>query len=483
MQVTQNSADGLKREYTVVIDAKDMDQRLNERLKLLSQQASLPGFRPGKVPVSLLRKLHGDAVRGEVLEATVNETSQKALDDDAVRPATQPKIEIKTFEEGKDLEYSMSVEIMPDIEPGDYSKLTLEREVCPAGEAEIAEFLDNIAKQQKSFAPAKSKTCKAKTGDAVLMDFIGRIDGEAFEGGAAEGHLLELGSGQFIPGFEEQLVGVKAGDKLDVTVAFPENYGAENLAGKEAVFEVTIKEVQQPEEVAIDDALATRLGLETLDALKERVREQIEQELKQVSRMKLKRKLLDALSEMHDFEVPPGMVDMEFNQIWDEFKRDLESREESLEDLDKPEDEVREEYRAIAERRVRLGLLLAEIGRVNNIAVGPEEVNRMIAAEARRYPGQEQQVFEFYQKNPQAQAQIRAPLFEDKTVDFILEMANVKDVEVSREDLMRDPDEEEAAATPKKVATKKKASAKKTPAKKASAVKKTAAKKPAEKDA
>ncbi|MDX1580013.1 MAG: trigger factor, partial [Alphaproteobacteria bacterium] len=457
MQVTELSADGLKRAYKITVESNEIDKKLDEKLTELAGRIRLPGFRPGKVPASHLKKLHGDALMGEVLEETVNTTSREVLDDQNVRPAVQPDVEIKKFEEGSDLEYEISLEIMPEIEVADLSKVKLERQVAPVEDSEIEEFMSRLADQQRRFEAVSSKDYKAKDGDAVLIDFVGKLDGEPFEGGAAENYQLVLGSGGFIPGFEEQLVGVSAGDEKEVAVTFPEDYGAEHLAGKEAVFDVTVHEVQEPKEVEINDEFATQLGLETLDELKDRIKEQIQQEHDQLSRMKLKRALLDALDELHEFPLPSGMVDMEFEHIWQDSgpggeEDDAETRDE------KALEEEKEEYRKMAERRVRLGLLLSEIGEKNDVSVAAEELNNAIMREAQRFPGQEQQVFGFYQKNPQAIQQLRAPLFEDKVIDFILELADVSEKKVDLDTLTAQPEDDEEAPA-------KKTAAKKTPAK------------------
>ena len=479
MQVTETSAEGLKRAYTIKVDAADLDSKLTEKLTALAARARLPGFRPGKVPVSYLRRLHGDALMGEVLEETVNQSSQAALEENSIRPAMQPDIKIKDdFEPGNDLEFDLSVEVLPDFEPTDFSKISLEREVAPVEDAEVDEALQRLADQQKAY-DAKAKTYKAKDGDMVVIDFVGKIDGEAFEGGAAEDFELVLGSGSFIEGFEDQLLGVKAEEEKDVTVSFPEDYRAEDLAGKDAVFSVTVKEVRAPVDVAIDDELATKVGLENLDDLKTRLREGIQRDHDQISRIKLKRALLDQLADLHDFDVPEGMVELEFNQIWQDLEQSLEQEGKTLEEADKPEDELRAEYRDIAIRRVRLGLVLSRVGEDNEISVGAEELNQAMMREAQRFPGQERQIFEFYQKNPQAMQQLRAPLFEDKVIDFVVEMAKVTEKTVDRDTLMRDPDEEEDASekTAAKKAAPKKAAAKKAPAKKAAAKKTTASSK------
>jgi trigger factor len=443
MQVTETSAEGLKRAYKITVNADVLDSKLDEKLTQLATRIRLPGFRPGKVPVTYLRKLHGDALMGEVLEETVNTTSQEALQQNEVRPAMRPNIEIKSFERGSDLEYEMSVEVLPEIEPSDMSGIKLEKLVAPVDDTEIDDALNRIAEQQKTYETAEEGH-EAQDGDAVVIDFVGKRDGEPFEGGAAEDYQLVLGSGSLIPGFEEQLVGAKAGDEREVNVSFPEDYHSADLAGQEAVFDVTVKEVKTAGEVAIDDELAKQMGLEGLEQLRERVKEQIGQEYNRISRIKIKRALLDELASRHDFAVPEGMVEMEFDQIWKDYERSLKEEGKELSDEDKSEEELRDEYREIAVRRVRLGLLLSTIGDKNEITVTAEELNRAIMMEAQRFPGQERQVFEFYQKNPDALQQIRAPLFEDKVIDFILEKTEVTEKEVDRETLFSDPDEEQS---------------------------------------
>lgn len=475
MQVTQTSAEGLKRAYTIIVEASVLSEKLEKKLADLAGQIRLPGFRPGKVPVSHLRGLHGKALLGEVLEETVNTSSRDALEQDDVKPALQPEIDIKEFEEGQDLEYAMSVEILPEIEAADFSKVSVVRETVEVEEAEIKEALDRLASQQTSYEAAKAKTYKAKNDDAVFIDFVGKLDGTPFDGGAAEGYQLVLGSDSFIPGFEEQLIGVKAGDEKAVTVTFPEEYQSEDLAGKEAVFDVTVQEVRQPVAVEIDDQLAEKLGMENLEALREQIKKQVSGEFEQVSRSKLKRQVLDALAETHDFEVPEGMVELEVNQMWEDLVREIEGRGEDLESQEKSEEEMRAEYRDVAVRRVRLGLLLSDVGTKNEIQVGPEELNAQMMKEAQRFPGQEQMVFEFYQKNPQAMQQLSAPLFEDKVIDFILEVAKVTEKKVSREELFAPPPEE-GADKPKKPAAKGRGGKKAAPAKKRSAAKSKATK-------
>lgn len=485
MQVTETVSEGLKRELTITIGADTLNERVEGKLGEMKDQVRLKGFRPGKVPPAHLRRTFGRQVMTEVIQETVTNSSAEALQERELRPALQPEInldgEIEQVIEGKaDLVFKVAFEIVPAFEIADLSKIELERPTAEVSDEDIAEALERLASAQKNFEP---KDGKAAEGDLVVIDFIGRIDGDAFDGGTAEDARLELGSGQFIPGFEDQLVGTKAGDKLDVTVSFPEEYGAEHLAGKKAVFETTVKGVEAPAEVVIDDAFAEKFGMENLDKLKEAVSGQIKGDYDQVSLAKMKREMLDRLDELHSFELPPTLVEQEFNQIWHQFEHELEHEGKTIADADQPEEELRAEYQTIAERRVRLGLVLSEIGSKNELKVEDAEVNRAIAQRAQQFPGQERQVYEFYTKNPQAIAEIRAPLFEDKVVAFVAEMAKVTDKVISKEELLSDPESEdgEKAAAEKKPA-KKKAATKKAAAKKPAAKKKAAPKKAAKED-
>ncbi|MFP6695431.1 MAG: trigger factor [Alphaproteobacteria bacterium] len=441
MQVSETLSEGLKREYKVVVDAADMEAKVTDKLTDLAKEAQMPGFRPGKVPVKILRRTYGRQLLGEVLEQTVNEATTETLEKHDLTPAMQPKIEVVSFDEGADLEYTIQLEVMPEFEPMDFASLTLERVVAEMAEGEVDERVGSLAQQFKEFTEAAEGQA-AQDGDTVVIDFKGSVDGELFDGGTAEEHSLELGSNSFIPGFEEQLVGVKKDNELAVKVTFPEEYQAENLAGKEAEFAVTVREVKVPLPVSVDDALAEKLGLENLQALKDAVREQSEKDFATISRSKLKRVLLDALAEGHDFEVPPSLVDGEFEQIWNQVVEDLKRRDKTVADLDKSEEEAKAEYRDIAVRRVRLGLLLSKVGQDNNLTVNQDEVNRVMAEQAQNFPGQEQQIFEFYQSNPEMRAQLEAPVMEDKVVDFIIEMAQVNETKVSVEELMA-PDEDD----------------------------------------
>jgi trigger factor len=471
MQITETSAEGLKREFRVVVDSSDIEKKVQARLNELGLSVRLPGFRPGKVPMNVLRKRFGPSVMGEVLEHAVSDSSSQAMRERGLRPALQPKIEIVSFKEGADLEYKMALELLPDIQPVDLASIELERLRPEIPEADVDQALQRIAephrKSEKVDRPARS-------GDAVVIDFVGRIDGTEFPGGAAKDHKLVLGSSSFIPGFEDQLTGANAGDKREVKVTFPKEYGSDELAGKEASFEVDVKEVQELQPPAIDDDLAKAVGLDTLDDLRKMVRERIERDYNQLARQKLKRVLLDRLAEKHDFPVPSGMVEFEFETIWKQLEQERANNKElEAEDSGKSDDELKAEYRQIAERRVRLGLLLSEIGRTNNISVSAEEVNRALMEEARRHPGYERQVVELYRNNEQALANLRAPLYEDKVIDFITEMANVTDKPVAPAELLAaDAEEDKAAADsaeakPNKRASRKTAESAEAPAEEA----------------
>ena len=447
MQVTVTSTDGLKREMTVAVPAKDLEASVGAKLEELKNTIRLKGFRPGKVPLAHIKKTYGKQVMSEVINDTVGASSQKALEEQSLRPALQPKIdlegEIEQVLEGKaDLTYKMTFEVIPTIEFTDFAKLEVERLVAEPSDADIDEAMQRLAENQKSFEP-KAEGEAAAVGDLLTIDFLGKIDDVAFEGGTAEDAKLEIGSGRFIPGFEDQLTGAKAGDAVAVKVTFPADYGAENLAGKDAVFDVTVKAVETPAAVAIDDEFAKRFGFDELAKLREALTTQIKSDYTRMSRMHMKRSMLDALDAAHSFDLPPSMVEQEFEQIWSQFEQEMKSQNKSAEDLDEPEDDIKAEYRKIAERRVRLGLLLAEVGEKNKIQVAEQELGQALAERARQFPGQEKMVYEFYQKNPNAIAELRAPLFEDKVVDFIAELAKINDKTVTRDELFADPDVED----------------------------------------
>jgi len=443
MQITETVSEGLRREYKIVVPMGDLDAKVVARLEEMKPKMHLKGFRPGKAPVSFLKKQFGKSILGEVVEEAVNEGSKKAIEDNSLKPAFAPRVEpvgeIEQVVDGKaDLEFTVTVDLMPDFELADVSKLKIERLSADVTDADVDEALKRLAEQSRTYS---TRDGAAELDDLATIDFVGRVDGEEFPGGKADGFDLTLGSGQFIPGFEEQIIGAKAGDTRDVNVTFPAEYGEPKLAGKDAVFTVTVREVKKPDEAAADDELAKRLGLESLAVLKDRVRDQVKLDFQRASRLHLKRRILDALDTQHSFPLPPAMVEGEFNGIWTQVQNELKREGKSFEDEGTDEETVKKEYHDIAERRVRLGLVLARIGEQNGLNVAADEIQRAIAQRARQFPGQEQQVFEFYSKNQQAQAEIRAPIFEDKVVDFIAELADVTDRKVDRETLFMDPDE------------------------------------------
>ena len=444
MQISETLSQELHKQFTVTYPVSELEGRVNARLEEMKPRINLKGFRPGKAPVSFLKKQFGKSVMGEVVEAAVNEGSQKAISDNKLKPALQPRVEpvgsVEDVVEGKaDLTFKVIVDLMPDFEVTDVAKLTVERLVSDIADADINEALDRLAKNARNYA---TKDGAAEKDDVVVIDYEGSIDGVPFAGGKGEDFNLTLGSGTFIPGFEDGLIGAKAGESRDVKVTFPTEYHAPEMAGKDAVFKVTVKEVKAPEETKIDDELAKKLGLDNLATLKDRVREQLESDYKGASRMHLKRRVLDALDNTHTFPLPPAMVEHEFSNIWAQVEDELKREGKTAADEGKTEDELKAEYRKIAERRVRLGLVLGKLGEQNGITIAGDEVQRAIMARARQFPGQEQQVFQFYAKNPQAQAEIRAPLFEDKVVDFIAELATVNDRKVDKETLFADPEDE-----------------------------------------
>ena len=443
MEIIETNNEGLRREFKVVIAAADIDKQVTNRLSELGRTVRLPGFRPGKVPITVLKKRYGRAVMGEVLERVVNDGSSEAIRARNLRPAVQPKIEIVSFNEGTDLEYKMAVEVLPEIRPMDFSEIAIERLRPEVPESEVEAALERLAQRQRKSEPVERT---AEKGDAVVIDFKGMIDGKEFPGSSAEGYTLELGAGAFIPGFEDQLVGAKAGEARTVNVTFPAEYGAADLAGKSAVFEASVKEVRAFQPQPIDDSLAQAVGMQNLEELRKSVSEQFERDYASLARQRLKRTLLDKLAERHDFPVPEGMVDIEFEGIW----RQLEQERERQKAAGEPEEavdeaELKAEYRAIAVRRVRLGLLLAEVGRTHNITVAPEEINRALTEQARKFPGQERRIIEYYRDHPEAVDQIRAPIFEDKVIDFILERAQVTERSVPVSELVKDDEEDDAA--------------------------------------
>ncbi|MEM6535151.1 MAG: trigger factor [Pseudomonadota bacterium] len=444
MEFTE-TVEGLSRTYKVNVPAADLQKRLDDRIEEIRPQMNLKGFRPGKVPSSHVRKMFGKSIMGEVVDAVLKESSAKAIEDADVRPAGQPEMKMESDMEevldGKaDLAYEMNVDVMPDFEPADVTALTIKRPVADVSDEEVEARLAQIAEANQKY-DKRAKTAKARKDDAVVIDFLGKIDDEPFDGGAAEGHTLVLGSDSFIPGFEDQLIGAKADDEINVEVTFPDNYQADALAGKAAVFEVKVHEVRAPSTPDVDEEFAKGLGLESLDKLKELVTDQIKNEFSGASRSKAKRNLLDQLDDAHDFDLPPKMVQQEFDQIWQQLQSEMDAGRVEEADKDKSEDELKDEYRKIAERRVRLGLVLAEIGRAVEIQIDDQEVQQALFNEARNFPGQEREVIEFFQKNPNAMAQLRAPIYEDKVVDHILETAKVDEETVSKDELLAEEDD------------------------------------------
>jgi trigger factor len=437
MQITETSAEGLKHEFKIVVGATEMKERLASRLGELSRSVRMPGFRPGKVPSAVLRQRFGKALVDEVVTGAVSETANQAINDRGLRPALQPKIDIQDYKEGSDLEYTMAVEVLPEVVPMDFTALELERLKVKIPDDEVEKALERIAAERKVTKPLETPR-PAKEGDVAVVDFVGRVEGKTLPGLDAQGYHLELGSKSFIEGFEEQLVGKSAGDKVTVKVTFPADYGNQDIAGKEAEFDVEIKELREVVPAKVDDELAKASGVENLDALRSSVRDALQRQYDAVTGGRLKRALLDKLADNHHFAVPQGMLDLEFETIWRQVEEAKARGELDEEDKAKSEDTLKAEYRDIAERRVRLGLLLSEVGQRNNITVSDQEMSQALMMEAQRHPGHERQVLELYRKNPQALASLRAPVFENKAVNFILERAKIAEREVTAEELMKE---------------------------------------------
>jgi len=452
MQVTETHSDGLKRELKVVIAANEIGERFNARLNEIKDRVQLKGFRKGKVPVQHLKKVFGRSLMGEVLQQTIEEKSRAALSERNERPAIQPQIKLpedqqvieKVMAGEADLSFDMSFEVLPEIKLVDFSELKIERPVADVDEKAIEEALNQLAERSTTFEVAEGRA--AEDGDRVTIDFVGKIDDEPFEGGSAEGVNIVLGQGGFIPGFEEGLKGSKAGEERVVSAKFPEDYPEKSLAGKDATFDVKVKEVAVPKRPAIDDDLAKKLGAENLEKLRELVTEQLKREYEAASRTKVKRALLDELDKRHDFALPPTLVDREFEGIWRQVTESLQQAGRTFEDEGRTEEQAKEEYRKIAERRVRLGLILGEVGEKASIQVTQDELRRALIEQARRFPGQERYVYEFYEKNPGALAELRAPIYEEKVVDHILGQVQVEDKKVNREELFKEDEQETAAA-------------------------------------
>ena len=452
MQVKETVADGLKHEFQISLPASEIDAKVDARLVDLKDKVKINGFRPGKVPVAHLKKIYGRSVAAETVEELIRTTNTQVFSERGYRLATEPKITMPTEEKeieavlaGKsDLTYTVAIEVVPAIQLADFKSFTVEKPVADVTETDIDEAIKRIADQNRPFE-AKSEGAKAENGDRVTVSFKGTIDGVAFDGGTAEDIQVVIGSGGFIPGFEEQLIGIGAGETRTLKVSFPTNYASADLAGKAAEFETTASKIEVAKDAVIDDEFAKTLGLESLDKLKDIMRERLTQEFAGATRQRVKRILLDRLDEAHRFDPPPSLVDEEFKLMWDSIKAEMESGGKTFADENTTEEAAKEEYRKIADRRVRLGLVLSEIGDKNKITVTDDEVSRAVVDRARQMPGREKEVWDFYRKNPNALAQLRAPIYEDKVVDFILELANVTDKKVSREELYKDDDEKSAA--------------------------------------
>lgn len=444
MNVTETKSEGLSREFRVTIPKGELAAKLNDKITEMQPKMNLKGFRPGKVPAAHIKKMYGKSIMGDIVNDLVNESSTKALEEKSLRAASRPSIHLDVAADAvvsgeADLDYHMHVEVMPDFEPADISAISIERMVAEPTEEEINDALKRVADSNKSYA---TKEGKAEKDDQVVIDFVGSIDGVKFDGGSAEDMPLVIGSGRFIPGFEDQLIGAAAGDEVNVNVTFPEEYQVETLKGKPALFEVKVKEVKGPKETELNDEFAKTLGLEDLEALKGALKTQLSGDLNFATRQQVKRVLLDALDERHSFDLPPLMVKAEFDQIWNQFEQEKKAGRLSEEDKDKSDEDLKAEYQKIADRRVRLGLVLAEIGRRASVQVTNEELSQVLRQEASRYPGQERQVIDFYRQNPGALSQLQAPIYEEKVVDYILTKATVTDKTVTREELMKEVGDE-----------------------------------------
>jgi trigger factor len=449
MQVTETLSDGLQREFHVQVPAADLESRMAQRLTELKDRVQLRGFRPGKVPVTHLKKVYGKAVMAETIDAVIRELNGKIVSERGLKLATEPKVTIpdqdaaieKLMGGQTDLDYTLALELLPKIDLGDFKAIKLERLVAEPSDGEVEEAIGKIAEQNRPFSP-KGESAKAEHGDRVIIDFTGRVEGKWFEGGTGTDVVVNIGSGTFLPGFEDQLTGTAAGEQKQVKVTFPANYANSQLAGKEAEFDVTVKSIEAPGGVTIDDAFAKTLGLDSLDKLKQAIRERLQQDLAAASRQRIKRQLLDRLDEMHRFALPPSLAEEEFKNVWTAVQGDLNAQNRSFADEGTTEEKAREEYRAIADRRVRLGLVLAEIGEKNGITVTEQEISRAVVERARQVPGHEQQIWDYYRKHPQALASLRAPIFEDKVIDFLIELADVSEKRVSREVLLQDEEKD-----------------------------------------
>ena len=452
MNITELKSEGLKKEYKVSIPAQDVAKKLDEKLTSISKNIKLPGFRPGKAPKSMLKQKYNASLMSDVLEEMVNAASENVISEKKLRPAVLPGIKVTSFGEGKDIEFEMNVEVLPEIKLNDVSALSLEKQMAEVPAEEVEKALGYLAKSRRETQKVEADRASVK-GDTVVIDFIGSVDGVEFKGGKGNNYPLELGSGAFIPGFEDQLIGKKAGEKVDVKVKFPENYHAKDLAGKDSVFAVEIKELRETKDVKIDDDFAKSLGEKSLDDLKEKISARIKNDYEAASRMKLKRQLLDALDKEYNFEVPQSLVDAEYKGIMAQYEQAKKYNQLDESEKSKSEDELFSEYKDIAVRRVKLGLVLSEIGNEAKVNIEPDDINKAIMNEARKYPGQEKAVFDYYLKNKNAVEALKAPVFEEKIIDYIISKAKVADKIISVEELYTfDDDVKPAKKTAKKSA-------------------------------
>jgi trigger factor len=451
MQVTETLSEGLKREFQVVVPAAELDAKVNARLDELKNRIRIDGFRPGKVPVAHLKRVYGRSAMAEVIEATVRDANNQIVSERGYKLVAEPKVTlpeekgaIEQLIAGKrDLNYKMAVEIVPPIELANFKTIKLTMLTSEVTDTEVEEGIARIAEQNKPYT-AKGEGEKAAKDDRVVISYTGTINGEPFEDGTGEDAAVLIGSNTFVPGFEDQLIGIAAGETRTLKVTFPTHYKAEHLAGKDAEFVVTAKSIETPGKVTVDDAFAKSLGLESIAKLSDAVKDRLAREHAGMSRQKLKRALLDELDKRHKFEPPPSLVEEEFDRVWKSVLQEMENEKKTFADENTSEEKAKTEYRAICERRVRLGLVLAEIGEKNNITVAEDEINRAVMEQARRFPGQEQRVWDFYRQNPQAVAGLRAPIYEEKVVDFVLELAEVTEKKVPREELYKEDDESAA---------------------------------------
>ncbi len=447
MKITQTKTKGLSHSFKIVVSVEEFSTETAKRLGSIASQAKLPGFRPGKAPLNVIEQKYGQAVRSETAEHFIQQGIQKALEDNKLRSATNPKVDVTTFENNKDFEFTVDAEVLPEIKPIDFSKIEIQKLTAEVTDKEINDALNRLALSRRETEVVNEKR-KTQKGDIIVIDFVGSMNGKEFRGGKGSDYYLELGSNTFIPGFEEQLTGINVPGKATVNVTFPKNYHAKEMAGKDAVFDVTIKELRKIKNPEINDDFAKAFGKDSLDALKELVKEELTKEYDKVSNIHLKRALLDALEEKSDFEAPVTLVDMEFNAIWKQFEEAKKQGTIDEEEKNTPEEKLKKDYKAIAERRVKLGLLLAEIANENNITLSQKDVSNALATEARRYPGQEKKVLEFYSKNQRALEALKAPLFEEKVIAFITDKVKLNLKKLSVEELYAyDPDQKKTKKT------------------------------------